>query len=123
MCPGMSHPGDRLWLADRFPVRGGPAHYRAQSLCGAERARHSAAGALPGQDHQSQPGARRGRRMTSTLMAQSVREAGAAAETPVLQGNPGDAELTDRLLSPLWTGSRRWWLLFGAAALGTIWLG
>jgi Ni/Fe-hydrogenase subunit HybB-like protein len=40
----------------------------------------------------------------------------------VLIGRPGDAELTDRLLTPLWTGSRGWWLLFGITALGTVWL-
>ncbi|HZI74440.1 MAG TPA: NrfD/PsrC family molybdoenzyme membrane anchor subunit [Gemmatimonadales bacterium] len=42
---------------------------------------------------------------------------------PVLQGRPGDAELTDRLLTPLWGRWRGWWLLFGVSALGTLWLG
>jgi Ni/Fe-hydrogenase subunit HybB-like protein len=45
------------------------------------------------------------------------------SDHPVLRGSPGDAELTDRLLTPLWTKSRGWWwLLFGATALGTVWL-
>jgi Ni/Fe-hydrogenase subunit HybB-like protein len=43
-------------------------------------------------------------------------------DPPVLRGRPSDAELTDRLLNPLWTRSRGWWLLFGVTALGTLWL-
>jgi Ni/Fe-hydrogenase subunit HybB-like protein len=47
----------------------------------------------------------------------------AQPEIPVLRGRPGDAELSNRLLTPLWTKSKRaWWLLFGVTGLGTLWL-
>ncbi|HKP49808.1 MAG TPA: hypothetical protein VJU17_07305, partial [Gemmatimonadales bacterium] len=47
----------------------------------------------------------------------------AQPEIPLLEGRPSDAELTGRLLTPLWTTtSRGWWLLFGVTALGTLWL-
>jgi Ni/Fe-hydrogenase subunit HybB-like protein len=61
--------------------------------------------------------------MSSSVAIPPVGIAGPPADTPVLQGRPGDAELTDRLLTPLWGRWRGWWLLFGVSALGTLWLG
>jgi Ni/Fe-hydrogenase subunit HybB-like protein len=61
--------------------------------------------------------------MSSSVAIPPVGIAGDLAETPVLQGRPGDSELTDRLLTPLWGRWRGWWLLFGVSALGTLWLG
>ena len=60
--------------------------------------------------------------MSSSVAIPRVGIAGQPAD-PVLQGRPGDAELTDRLLTPLWGRWRGWWLLFGVSALGTLWLG
>jgi len=41
---------------------------------------------------------------------------------PVMIGRPGDAALTDQLLSPVWTHSRVWWLFFAVASAGTLML-
>jgi molybdopterin-containing oxidoreductase family membrane subunit len=60
--------------------------------------------------------------MSSSVAIPRVGIAGQPAD-PVLQRRPGDAELTDRLLTPLWGRWRGWWLLFGVSALGTLWLG
>jgi len=60
--------------------------------------------------------------MSSSVAIPRVGIAGQPA-APVLQRRPGDAELTDRLLTPLWGRWRGWWLLFGVSALGTLWLG
>jgi Ni/Fe-hydrogenase subunit HybB-like protein len=61
--------------------------------------------------------------MSSSVAIPRVGRAGQPADIPVLQGRPGDSELTDRLLTPLWGRWRGWWLLFGVSALGTLWLG
>jgi Ni/Fe-hydrogenase subunit HybB-like protein len=42
---------------------------------------------------------------------------------PLLHGRPGDAALTDQLLTPLWTQSRAWLLLLGLAGGGVLLLG
>jgi Ni/Fe-hydrogenase subunit HybB-like protein len=55
--------------------------------------------------------------------ATSTLAVSARPDLPVLRGRPADAELTDRLLTPLWTKSRGWWLLFGLTGLGSLWLG
>jgi Ni/Fe-hydrogenase subunit HybB-like protein len=51
--------------------------------------------------------------------AAAVREGGRTAET-LLQGLPGDAELTDQLLAPLFRLPRFWWPAFWACAAGTV---
>jgi hypothetical protein len=60
--------------------------------------------------------------MSSSAAAPLMGRADRSTDPPVLHGRPGDAALTDRLLTPLWTGSRGWWLLFGLTGLGTLWL-
>ncbi|HVS11946.1 MAG TPA: NrfD/PsrC family molybdoenzyme membrane anchor subunit [Planctomycetota bacterium] len=40
------------------------------------------------------------------------------AEAPVLHGRPGDLEVTDQVLAPLWAGSRAWAALLGLSAAG-----
>jgi molybdopterin-containing oxidoreductase family membrane subunit len=47
----------------------------------------------------------------------------AFAPGPVLVGRPGDAELTDQLLAPLWKSSKAWRVLLGFSFLGTLGLG
>ncbi len=42
---------------------------------------------------------------------------------PVLAGRPGDAELTDQILAPLWKSSATWRALTGFSFLGTLGLG
>jgi Ni/Fe-hydrogenase subunit HybB-like protein len=54
--------------------------------------------------------------------ATSTLAVSAQSDLPVLRGRPGNAELTNRLLTPLWTKSRGWWLLFGVTGLGSLWL-
>ena len=43
-----------------------------------------------------------------------------APPAPVLIGRPGDLELTDQVLRPLWRGSRAWSVLFALSTLGVL---
>jgi len=52
--------------------------------------------------------------------APALPHAPSADEPPVLLGRPTDAELTDRLLAPLRSRARAWWLLVALAAGGTL---
>lgn len=49
--------------------------------------------------------------------AERLREAG---ELPILHGKPSDAELTDRLLAPMFAQGRGWWSAFAVCAAGTL---
>jgi Ni/Fe-hydrogenase subunit HybB-like protein len=60
--------------------------------------------------------------MSSSAATPLMGRADHSDDQPVLRGRPGDAALTDRLLTPLWTGSRGWWLLLGLTGLGALWL-
>jgi Ni/Fe-hydrogenase subunit HybB-like protein len=60
--------------------------------------------------------------MSSSAATPLLGRADQSDDPPVLHGRPGDAALSDRLLTPLWTSSRGWWLLFGVTGLGTLWL-
>ena len=57
--------------------------------------------------------------MTNSL-AYPVSAERSARPLPLLIGQPGDAELTDQLLAPLWTRSRSWWVLFSVAGAGAL---
>ncbi len=47
------------------------------------------------------------------------RERAALAGPPLLRGRPGDAALTEQLLSPVWSPNAAWWILFTVSGLGT----
>src|SRR5690606_35216036 len=113
--------GDRLRLAHRPGRAAPPAAPRPPALRRPPRARHPPPLPVPRDAHE--PGAR-GRPESPLTMghapAPALPHAPSADEPPVLLGRPTDAELTDRLLAPLRSRARAWWLLVALAAGGTL---
>jgi Ni/Fe-hydrogenase subunit HybB-like protein len=49
----------------------------------------------------------------TAIPASTVSETRETRRAPLLIGRPDDEELADLILTPLWTRSRAWWILFG----------
>jgi Ni/Fe-hydrogenase subunit HybB-like protein len=61
--------------------------------------------------------------MAGSAAVDRVEAPGRPGDYPLLHGRPADGELTDRLLTPLWTPSLVWKILFAISGAGTLLLG